>query len=364
MSNSQSKITLQNILDKVLPLGDVNPVLNNVSGYQLEPFVTIVGDVYSEIVGLPFPHKWNEVKLPLFYTNSWQQDYALVNPNGTSVYNVEWLERGIVIDMTSNSIPKAWGYVECGRQLPQATGTFIQPSAWRMPTFLANWFPNYMLYYGTWGGTDAGSPTTGNNPGPGAIFTNPLNATSNSQPNNPISQVLDPNGNLQVVTVYGTCGATTPNWPPANSAPGTQTTDGTVVWTVVDPNAIGIRIFPVPSQTGAVFQFNIIAQKPAKQFTSLQDTLDPFPDKYESYFRQGVIAQCYRYSSVASVQAKFEKNYQLWLKSLNDLKAMEDRETEENVFIPEQSIFSRGGGSRGAGWRGAAYPFPGPGQGF
>jgi hypothetical protein len=352
------------MLDKVLPLGDVNPVLNQVSGYQLEPFITICTDVYNEIVGLPFPHKWNQVKLPLFYSNSWQQDYALINPNGTSVFNVEWLQRGTVIDMTSTSIPKAWGYAECGRELPQATGSFIQPSSWRQPTFLCNWFPNYMLYYGTWGGTDSGSPTTGNNPGPGSIFTSPLTASANSQPNNPINQIMDPNGNIQVVTTYGTCGATTPNWPNAGAAAGTATPDGSVIWQVVDPNGVGIRVLPVPSQTGAVFQFNIIAQMPAKTFTSLSDTLAPFPDKYEPYFRQGVIAQCYRYSSIASVQAKFEKNYQIWLKSLNDLKAMEDRELEENMFVPDQSIFSRGGGSRGAGWRGAGYPFPGPGQGF
>jgi hypothetical protein len=364
MANSQSKITLQKMLDKVLPLGDVNPVLSNVSGYQLEPFITICTDVYNEIVGLPFPHKWNEVKVPLFYSNSWQQDYALINPNGTSVYNIEWLTRGIAIDMSSNSIPRSWGYVECGRELSQATGSFIQPSKWRNPTFLCNWFPNSTLYYGTWGSPDLGGPTTGNNPGPNAIYIAPLTAQGNSQPNNPITQIIDPNGNIQVVTTYGTCGAVAPNWPPANSTPGTATVDGSVIWQVVDPNGVGIRILPVPSQTGSVFQFNLIGQMPGRQFSSLSDTLSPFPDKYEPYFRQGVIAQCYRYSSVASVQAKFEKNYQLWLKSLNDLRATEDRELEENMFIADQSIFSRGGGSRGAGWRGAAYPFPGPGQGF
>jgi hypothetical protein len=110
----------------------------------------------------------------------------------------------------------------------------------------------------------------------------------------------------------------------------------------------------VPSQTGAVFQFNLIAQKPSIQFTSLSQTLDPFPDKYESYFRQGVIAQCYRYASVASVHAKYEKSYLLWLKTLNDLRAMEDRELEENRFTPERGIM--GGGNRNR-WSGAANPF-------
>jgi len=355
-----SKLTLQKILDKVLPLGDVNPVLVNVSGYQLEPFITIATDVMTAICGTAFPHKWNEVKLPLFYTNSWQQDYALINPDGSSVFNVEWLQRGIVVDMVSTQLPKPWGYVEYGRQLTQATGTFSQYGLWRNPTFLANWFPNRMLYYGTWGQTNSGGPSVGNNPLPFSIYTNPLNAITNTQPNNPISQVMDPNGNLQVVTVYGTCGAVAPNWPPAGSAPGTNTPDGTVVWTVVDPDGVGIRILPVPSQTGAVFQFNLIAQMPPVAFTSLSQTLAPFPDKFEPYFRQGIIAQCYRYSSVASVQAKFEKNYQIWLASLNDLRANEDRELEENRFTPERGVM---GGGRNR-WAGAAYPFAGPGSGF
>src|SRR3981189_916199 len=101
MANSQSKTTLQQILDRVWTFGDIKPVLAEVSGSQLEPFVTICTDVYSDIVGLPFPHKWNEKKLPAFYTNSFQQDYVLLNPDNSSVFDVEWLQRGICIDMTS-----------------------------------------------------------------------------------------------------------------------------------------------------------------------------------------------------------------------------------------------------------------------
>src|SRR5579885_411660 len=103
MANSQSTLTLQQMLDKILPLGDI------------EPFVTICSDVYAEIVGLPFPHKWNEIKLPQFYTNSFQQDYALVNLDGSSVYNIEWLAQGIAVEISSSAQPKPWGYVECGR---------------------------------------------------------------------------------------------------------------------------------------------------------------------------------------------------------------------------------------------------------
>ena len=354
MANTQSVLTLQQMLDKVLPLGDVKPVLADVSGYQLEPFITICTDVYSDIVGVPFPHPWNQIKLPQFYTNSFQQDYALVNPDGSSFFNVEWLESGIVVQMTPSTIPKPWGYVECGRSQTQATGSLIQPMNWSWPTFTANRLQNYMLYYGTWGAADTGNSSWGNNPGPGSVYTSPVLASTMSA--QPISQIKDTNGNLQVVTTYGTCGNTQPTWPAANSPAGTNTTDGTTVWTVVDPNGTGIRILPVPSQTGVVFQFDLIGQQPSVNFTSLSQTFAPFPDKYSSYFRQGIIAQCYRYSSDPKVQAKFEKNYTIWLKSLNELRATQDRELEENRFVPERTIFGSGTVGR-TSYVGPAWPF-------
>jgi hypothetical protein len=439
--NSQATYTLQNMLDKVLPLGDVRPVLNDISGFQLEPFVTICTDVYREIVGVPFPHKWNEVKLPQFYSNSFQQDYVLLNPDNTSFYNVEWLERGMCTEMTSTQLPKPWGYVECGRQLPQVTGTIEQVSGWNNPTFVCNTFPNYMLYYGTWGAGDTGSSSWGNNPGPGTAYYNPLgasvlaatftgsqiiftlnfvplglvvggnmfvtnvfpvaynnsyaivnitgnnvvvssptnpgvyeaggvisnngngntpNAFSPAQIQNPITQIIDSNGNIQVVTQFGVCGLNQPPWPSSYATPGTTTNDGTVIWTVADPNGMGVRILPVPSSTGVVFQFNIVGQMPAIQFTSLSDTIAPLPNKYESYFRQGVIAQCYRYSPDPKIRAKFDIEFKFWKMTLNDFRSAEDRELEENRFVPEQSIFSRGG-SRGGGYVGAGYPFQYPG---
>lgn len=354
MANTQSKITLQKMLDKVLPLGDVKPVLADVAGYQLEPFITICTDVYSDIVGVPFPHKWNEIKLPQFYTNSFQQDYALVNPDRSSFFNMEWLQQGIVVEMTSTAQPKPWGFAECGRAQTQATGSITQPGGWTGPTFTVNRLQNYMLYYGTWGAADSGNASFGNNPGPGSIYTNPVVATV--QTPNPITQVQDPNGNLQVVTTYGTCGLVQPNWPAANSPAGTNTQDGTTVWTVVDPQGIGIRILPVPSRTGVVFQFNLIGQMPAIEFTNLAQSFAPFPDKYQTYLRQGIIAQCYRYSPDPKVQAKFEKNYTLWLKSLNDLRVVEDRELEEYRFVPERTVFSVGGFGN-SGYVGAANPF-------
>lgn len=357
MANSQSTLTLQMILDKVKGFGDLYPILGKTSGMQLEPFLTIAQDVLTDIYGQEFPYKWNEVKIPQFYSNSYQQDYVILNPDGSSFYNLEWLERGIVTLISSNQVPKPWALVETGRQLNQSTGNWCSPS-WGNPMFLVNWFPNTTLYYGTWGAADSGNPTWGNNPGPNKIYTSPLTLVPNTPQTNPITQIIDPNGNYQVVTTYGTCGSTAPTWPAANATFGTTTTDGSVVWTVADPQGIGIRILPVPSQNnGTVFQFNLIGQAPPPKLVSLSSTLAPFPDKYEPYFRAGVIAQAYRYSPTKSVQDKFEKNYQIWLKSLVDLRQTQDREQEENRFSPERGIM--GAGTPRVGWWGASYPFNG-----
>jgi len=371
-----STYTLQNVLDKILPIGDIHPILQNTSGYQLEPFLSICDDVMKDIFDQPFPYKWAEIDLPIFYSNSLQQDYALLNPNGSSFYNCDWLIRGIVVQMTGNTLPKPWGYVECGRQLTQATGTVTQIGLWNNPTFEANMMLNKNMYYGTWGAGLTGSNSLGNDPGPGLIYNSPVGTNnSGATVNNPITQIRDANGNLLVVSALngapyntasatGTCG-TVPPTAPANAPPGTQVLDGGITWTVVDPLGLGIRILPVPSSTGVVFQFSLVGEQPspdfyhpASQFQAdlLSQTLAPFPDKYEMYFRQGVIAKSYRYSTDAKVYAKFEKAHLLWLQSLINLREAQDRELEENRFTPERGIM----GGRRNWYIGAAWPFQYP----
>jgi hypothetical protein len=435
-------------------MGDIQPVLN-VAGTSTELPLRVANDVMNAICSVNFPWKWNDILMPQFCTNSYQQDYAGIYPNGTSVTNLSWLERGIVIDINNTAQPKPYRIVEVGRQLPQATGTIFN-SATNNPLFLTNWFPNSSLYYGTWGGGQVGSPSFGNNPYPGAVYNNPIGvtvqaafwtntaggqitfqlnyipnnaivgnslyvtnvfpttynnsypivsintninqvtvtATTNpglyeiggivncvgyppytsggtiqtdenidrlqwpnlNQPRNPITQIEDANGNLLVLTQYGTEGTTAPLAPP-NSAPGTTCfgTGATTIWTVVDPNGMGFRIDPVPTQTGVVWQFNLWGQALPIKFTKLSQTLFPLPDQYEPNFRQMFIAQMYRYSSEAKIRAKFKDEWALGIQALNECRTKSDRELEENVFIPERGIM---GGNRGRShFAGAAWPW-------
>lgn len=349
-----STFTVQNIVDKVSGFPLIQPIFN-VAGYTSEPSLTIATDVMNAILATPFPHKWNEVSLPQFYTFSWQQDYALINPDGTSVYNVEWLERGVAFDINNSAIPKPFVNVECGRSLPQRTGGLLNTSTQiGDPGFIVASFPNESLYYGVWGDTDTGNPTLGNNPVSGSVYTSPLGDIS--MPANPIAQIRDANGNLLVLTTYGTEGSAAPLLP-ANSAAGTTVsgTGATTVWTAVDPIGLGIRIMNVPSQTGVVWQFNLVGQMPPFVFTSLQQTLAPLPDKYEPFFRAGFIAQCYRYSPEKNIRAKFQDEWTLWLKSLSDMRVAQDRELEEYGFVPERTIM--GSAKTRNTFRGASWPF-------
>lgn len=362
VGSSDSTYTIQNVVDRVMAFGDIEPILN-VGGYSLEPALTIANDVFNAICAVNFPHKWNSGTLPLFYTWSWQQDYALVNPDFSSVYGFEWLEAGIAINISSTQVPKPWTRVECGRSLPQRTGTYAGNSGTQTgnPGFLVSSLPNSDLYYGTWGQPDILSATWGNNPQPGSVYVGPLATTG--LPANPISQIIDENGNLLVITTFGTEGANAPT-APIGSLPGTQITGttrsdaSTTVWTVVDPNGMGIRILNVPSQTGVVWQFTIDGQFTPPKFTNLDQIIAPLPDKYEPFFRAGFIAQCYRYSPEAKVHAKFKDEWALWLKSLVNMRETQDRELEEYSFIPNRTVMGSGRGRNG--FSGPQNPFPGP----
>ena len=431
-ANTQSTYTLQSIVNLAKSMGDIQPVLN-VAGTSTELPLRVANDVMNAICSVDFPWKWNDIFMPQFCTNSYQQDYAGIYPNGTSVTNLSWLERGIVVDINNTAQPKPYRLVEVGRQLPQATGTIFN-SATNSPLFLTNWFPNSSLYYGTWGGGQVGSATFGNNPQPGSVYTNPIGvvvqaafwtstaggqitftlnyipnnvtvgsslvianaypvgynnsftvtsvntninqvvvtSTTNpgtyqaggtvngtggeSQAANPVTQIEDANGNLLVLTQYGTEGTTAPLAPP-QSAPGTTCfgTGATTIWTVVDPNGMGFRIDPVPTQTGVVWQFNLWGQALPIKFTKLSQTLFPLPDQYEPNFRQMFIAQMYRYSSEAKIREKFKTEWQLGIQALNECRTKSDRELEENMFTPQRGIL---GGNRGRSrFIGAAWPF-------
>ena len=273
---------------------------------------------------------------------------------GGPILNLAWLERGIGFDINNSAIPKPFVRIECGRQLPQQTAQYTGGAGLGDPGFRVNWFQNRVLYFGTWGAANVGTGSLGNNPVAGSIYTKPTG--NQSQPDNPITQIQDANGNLLLLTSYGTEGTAAP-LAARDACPGTTVsgTGASTVWTVLDPSGWGFRFIPVPSQTGTQWQFNLTAQMKPVRFVSLSQTLSPLPDDMEPHFRDGFIAQLYRRSPEKAVYAKFQGEWQLWLKSLNDMRAKEDRELEENKFIPTRTIF--GAARSRNNFQGGAWPY-------
>ena len=333
---SNSTVTLQQIADYARTYPDIAPFLP-VAGYGAPMILNIGNDVITAMIARSFPWKWNRQQVPPFYTISWQQDYA------SPATNVKWLENCWIIDINNTALPKPIWDLEAVRDLKRISYQYGRPGQ-------VCWLPNDQLVYGTWGGGNT-SNTGAIQPGPNVVYTPPLGASQT--PSNPIAQVKDTNGNLQVLTVFGTTGSTQPAWPAAGAAPGTTTADGTCTWTVVDPKAQGFRLNPVPPQSGVVYQVNIVAQNKPPQFTSLSQFLAPVPDDYAPYFRQGFITHCYRHSPEQKIRAKFVDEYKLWMQSLADATGDADRERDSSGFYPDKSIMDQ---LYGVNW-GPAWPY-------
>jgi hypothetical protein len=310
--------------------GDIKPVLQT-GGSSMEPALTIANEVMGELCAKIYNWKWNSFLLPPFYTISWQNDYAI-----PGVTNLGWLENGYTIDINSSQIPKRKFKMEVVKDMQSSSDSYGRP-------FQVCWEFVNVLNYGSWG-SGAKVPNVNNtsqtNPGPGVVYTQPLGAATT--PSNPCTQILDTNGNIQVVTTYGTCGNNQPTWPISGAPAGTTTTDGSVVWTVIDPQSKGFRLQNIPTQAGNVWQINLRGQFLPVRFVSLGQFINPIPDDFSMYFMQGFRAKCYERSPEEKVRAKYSVEYALWLKALHDSQEQDSREPDSFGFYPSDDIMGYG----------------------
>lgn len=366
-NTGNSSITLQEIVDDASSLGDVAPALAT-GGFSDAPARSIANDVMQAMLnggpgGQPFNWKWNRFNVKPFPTISYQQDYFI-----PGVSNLGWIESAWASDVNSTSIPKQIRPIEVHKDLEVTDGQTSQPGK-------LCWIPNDQMNTGTWGASPQG-PTASNpsgdllstginltglqNPGPNVVYTNPVGTLQ--QPINATTCIKDANGNLWALTTYGTCGATPPTFPatPAfptfktPTTPATTVPDGTAVWTAIDPKGQGIRLSPLPPQTGVVWLIQPVAQMRAPRFISLAQTLDPIPDDFETFFKQGFFAECYRRNPDPKVRAKYPMERQLWLEALDKAVRQADKELDDVGFYPTQSIMDGGYGGFG---NNPAYPF-------
>lgn len=350
-----STISLQSIVDDAASMGDTAPALAT-GGVSDGPALSMANDVMAAMLlggpdGQPFAWKWNRATFDKvrFFTNSWQQDYFL-----PGISNVAWIEMAWAVNFQQTSNPKQKIKMEVRRDLAVTADQTGYPSK-------ICWIYNDQAQTGTWGQTALASVGGLTNPGPSAVYSDPSTATQ--AVNNPITIIKDPNGNLWVVTTYGTCGTVQPNWPaspqyPTFSSPNTvatTVTDGTVVWTAVDPKGQGMRLAPIPPQTGIEWLIEPQCQLRAPTFANLQQLLDPIPDDFATYFKQGFFAQCYRRSADPKVRAKFPDEWRLFMDALRKAIIAGQRELDDVGFYPGSSIMDSGISTV---YLGPAYPWP------
>src|SRR5258707_1118638 len=159
-----STTTLSNILQFAKTFPEVSPILQSAAGgSSLQPALTICSDVMIELISQVFNWKWNRFALPLFYTNSFQQDYAL------NIVNLGWLENGFLKDINNTAYPQPIWPLEVVKDLQVTSAQYGMPGQ-------VCWFPNDQLVFGTWGAANTGG---GVGPNPQALqkITSPLGVT-------------------------------------------------------------------------------------------------------------------------------------------------------------------------------------------
>lgn len=315
-----STTTLQSIVDQINSLGELSPILP-AGGYSVTTALGMATDVMLELISQRFNWKFNRMKIPPFYTISWQQDYAQIGSKFPAV--IGWLEKGYWVDINNTALPKPTYPIEVVRDLDV---TSISGN----PPCQAAWHNNDQLNQGVW-------------PGANVTYTNPVGVL-NTTPTNPNTNILDANGNILVLTTFGVTGGVAPV-ATAGAAEGTTVNDGSCVWTVAGPKSQGFRIKPLPPQQGVCYQINLIAQKVAPApFTNVSQTIDPIPDDYAHHFREGFKAFCFQMSPNAKARAEFPMMKQNWIASIVGALKQADRETDSAGFVPDRSSVAAQGG--------------------
>jgi len=324
MANTvSSTLTGQQLLDYARLFPWTTPAIG-VAGYSDEPTVSFLDDIVKKIMAKANPWKWNAVPAASFLTQPYQQDY----PTSISQNAMGWLANCTMIDINNTtSQPPIQPPV-------QAVQNLLPSSTCGAPTKIA-WIINSMAITGTW-------------PGANTIFKNPLQSAGGGPSNNPLTAITDPNGNIEVVTTYGVTGGSIPAFPAANAAAGTLTTDGTVVWTVQDPNGIAFRLDFLATFNSTVWQLKPTYQNKPPNITSLSQTIAPIPDDLSYLVKQGFLAYCYKQVD----NNKFKEEFAQWMADIQEAMGASDREPQEFGFAPSNPLHGGIGGTGGHGYPG------------
>lgn len=343
--------TVQQVLNQLKSNPEFYNLLGGAAGYSTEPGLTLANEVMSRILAENMPWKWNREIAPPFLTVSLQQDYC------TQLNDIGWLENGWLVDINnstsnSNGAPKPIRPLETVRDLTQT-------SAQSVP-FQISFVPNYQAYMGLW------QANTAYGCGYGVA----------QLPRSPIQQFIDANGNILYIdstnlglniespgytgttiplptfAPYGTSGSVQPAAIP-NATAGTLVQDGSVIWTVADPQAYCLRVSPVPALNGLTWLVCTQFQQAPPILSTLQQNLYPIPYSMLYLFRAGLRAALTRENDLAKGQAMYAE----WEQVLMQAIRAADRQQEDNELVVQQGILSGPGQCNGWNGIGAANPY-------
>lgn len=309
-----STISYRQTLDSLAAKGIPDP-RRAASGFGDQLTFEIINETLADLLTERFNWKFNRAGATPFPTNSWQQDYPqLAQPGGP----IGWGEDCDQIDINNTLNPQPLWNVKWRRQLSRISTNLapVQPGNWQI-----SWMYNQNLSFGTW-------------PGAGVAFY-PLITTGVVQ-QNPVMSMVDVNGNLLIVTGFGTTGVAAPEVA-ANSPEGTTVDDGSVVWTVVSPTSQGFRVFPLPNATGPTYLLLPYYQLEPPYISDLKTLLNPFPNSYSRFFTQGLGFKCQIYSPDPEKKKNALADYPLWLKSLVDIAKQGDKENNAYGLVAATS---------------------------
>lgn len=333
-----STYTLQQIITEVRAYPECLPILG-ASGFTTQPALSIANDVLQRMIAQGLNWRWNRGYINVnsqglggILTVALQQDYI------TNYTDVGWLEQAWRIDINNNTnngnrAPKPIFAMESVRDLTQ--------TSWQANPYQISYIPNSLAFFGQW------EANTVYGCGYGVAQV----------PITPVQQFVDVNGNMLYIdsTVlnlsinspgfggtpiplptpnpYGTSGSTQPFAPP-NSAPGTQVTDGTVTWSVANPNGYAMRIAPLPAFSSLDWLIIPVYQKKPPIITTLQQIMLPIPDECIYLFRRGFLAACYEHVSSPKAGTAFQQ----WMLDMTTFLRSGDRERDETTLFPSDSL--------------------------
>jgi hypothetical protein len=119
---------------------------------------------------------------------------------------------------------------------------------------------------------------------------------------------------------------------------GATFTDGSVTWTVVDPNGVTFRLDAMATNSSTVYQIRVDYQQKMPSITGLAQTFAPIPDEFSWLIRKGFLTYLTKHAG----KADFTQQFLEFQAAIKRAAGSSDREEQEFGFAPAEAIQSDG----------------------